>query len=175
MRLHFKLDVACYLSCSRPVVLWYAQKASALRLSCALSDSQQLSSSFGPGLIYFFYLILISDSFDSSPHPSMDDLDYEEPPVELVIKKSNPPAPRKQQLNNLSSDFHDYDEPEGIIVISDHEDNPHEQAIQDNIDFHDYADPDDTDEDNTNCHVVVKEDAACYHDYADPDYDDPAD
>ncbi|KAJ7376382.1 hypothetical protein OS493_034903 [Desmophyllum pertusum] len=115
------------------------------------------------------------DSFDSSPHPSMDDLDYEEPPVELVIKKSNPPAPRKQQLNNLSSDFHDYDEPEGIIVISDHEDNPHEQAIQDNIDFHDYADPDDTDEDNTNCHVVVKEDAACYHDYADPDYDDPAD
>ncbi|KAL9959323.1 hypothetical protein ACROYT_G032637 [Oculina patagonica] len=108
------------------------------------------------------------DSFDSSHHPSMDSgLDYEEPPLEAIIKKLNSPTPGKQKINDLSFDIHDYDEPEGIIVISDHEDN-HQQAIKDNIDFHDYADPDDTDEDNTRCHVVVSEDASCYHDYDDP-------
>lgn len=94
-------------------------------------------------------------------------LDFEEPPLEAIMKKINPTTPGKQKINDLSSDMHDYDEPEGIIVISDHEDN-HEQVIKDNIDFHDYADPDDTDEDNTKCHVVISEDASCYHDYDDP-------
>jgi len=108
------------------------------------------------------------DSFDSSHHPSMDsNLDYEDPPLEAIMKKINPSKPGKQKINDLSSDMHDYDEPEGIIVISDHGDN-NEQAIKDNIDFHDYADPDNTDEDNTKCHVVVSEDASCYHDYDDP-------
>lgn len=94
-------------------------------------------------------------------------LDYEEPPLEAIMKKLNSPAPRKQTINDLSSDMHDYDEPEGIIVISDHEDD-NQQAIKDNIDFHDYADPDDTDEDNTKCHVVVTQDSSCYHDYDNP-------
>lgn len=108
------------------------------------------------------------DSSDSSHHPSVDsNLDYEDPPLEAIKKKINPSTPRKQKINDLSSDMHDYDEPEGIIVISDHEDNQG-QAIKDNIDFHDYADPDDTDEDNTKCHVIVNEDASCYHDYDDP-------
>ena len=94
-------------------------------------------------------------------------LDYEDPPLEAIKKKINPSTPRKEKINDLSSDMNGYDEPEGIIVISDHEDNQG-QAIKDNIDFHDYADPDDTDEDNTKCHVIVNEDASCYHDYDDP-------
>jgi len=72
-------------------------------------------------------------------------------------------------LNDLSSDFHDYDEPEGVIVISDNEDDSHVQAPKENNDFHDYADPDDTDEDNVNCHVTANEDPSCYHDYDDPE------
>lgn len=108
------------------------------------------------------------DSFDYSHHPSVDsNLDYEDPPLEAIMKKINPSTPGKQKINDLSSDMHDYDEPEGIIVLSDHEDNQ-EQAIKDNIDSHDYADPDDTDEDNTKCHVIVGEDPSCYHDYDDP-------
>ena len=57
------------------------------------------------------------------------------------MKKINASKPGKQKINDLSSDMHDYDEPGGVIVLSDHEDNQ-EQAIKDNIDFHDYADPD---------------------------------
>lgn len=108
------------------------------------------------------------DSFDYSHHPSVDSsLDYEDPPLEAIMKKINASTPGKQKINDLSSDMHDYDEPGGVIVLSDHEDNQ-EQAIKDNIDFHDYADPDDTDEDNTKRHVIVGEDASCYHDYDDP-------
>lgn len=108
------------------------------------------------------------DSFDYSHHPSVDSsLDYEDPPLEAIMKKINASKPGKQKINDLSSDMHDYDEPGGVIVLSDHEDNQ-EQAIKDNIDFHDYADPDDTDEDNTKRHVIVGEDASCYHDYDDP-------
>lgn len=115
-------------------------------------------------------------------------LDYEEPPAEAILKKIKHPSTRKQPVNGLSSDFHDYDEPEGVIVLS-HNDENHdpaikdntdfhdyadldEQAIIDNIDFHDYADPDDDNDDevdNKNCHVVLDEYSSCHHDYADPD------
>lgn len=81
-------------------------------------------------------------------------------------------AQRRQKLNNLSSDFNDYDEPEGIIVISDNEDDSPKPAVNDSSDFHDYADPDDTDEDNVKCHVTPKEDLSCYHDYDDPEGND---
>ena len=33
------------------------------------------------------------------------------------MKKISPSTPGKQKINDLSSDMHDYDEPEGIIVI----------------------------------------------------------
>ena len=108
--------------------------------------------------------ILILDSFESS-----DSKDYEEPPAEVFITKTKPCSPVKRQLNDLSSAFHDYDEPEGIIVISDDENDTNKQAIKEGNDFHDYADPDDTDEDNINCHVTPKEDLSCYHDYDDPE------
>ena len=112
-------------------------------------------------LYYIHVFLLFSDSFDSE-----DSKDYEEPPVlETIIRAK--PAPQIR-LNDLSSAFHDYDEPEGIIVISDNENDPHEQAVRDGNDFHDYADPDDTDEDNINCHVTASEDLTCYHDYDDP-------
>jgi len=104
------------------------------------------------------------DSFDSS-----DSKDYEEPPVDSTIFRSKHSAPQREELNDLSSDFHDYDEPEGVIVISDNEDDSHVQAPKENNDFHDYADPDDTDEDNVNCHVTANEDPSCYHDYDDPE------
>lgn len=136
-------------------------------------------------------LFYISDSFETSPHHSEDSCsDHEEPPADTILRKIKYPATTKQPVNGLSSDFHDYDEPEGIIVLSDNEDN-HEQAIKDNTDFHDYADLDDNPEqaitddvnyhdyadldddddevDNKNCHVVPDEDSSCYHDYADPD------
>ena len=114
--------------------------------------------------VQLIFKFLISDSFEPFPHQSLDSyLDYEEPPVEAILKKLKSPAPRKQQMNDLSSDFHDYDEPEGVIVLSDHEDN-HEQAIKDNIDFHDYADPDDD-------HEQAIKDNIDFHDYADPDDD----
>lgn len=131
------------------------------------------------------------DSFETSPHHSVDSYsDHEEPPADTILRKIKYPATTKQPVNGLSSDFHDYDEPEGIIVLSDNEDN-HEQAIKDNTDFHDYADLDDNPEqaitddvnyhdyadldddddevDNKNRHVVPDEDSSCYHDYADPD------
>ena len=104
-----------------------------------------------------------SDSFESS-----DSQDYEELPDLKPKSRTSHCVPTKQNLNNLSSDFHDYDEPEGVIVISDNEECQHEKAIKDNNDFHDYADPDDTDEDNVGCHVTPSEDLPCYHDYDDP-------
>lgn len=104
------------------------------------------------------------DSFESS-----DSKDYEEPPAEECLRKPKPCSPVKRKLNDLSSAFRDYDEPEGIIVISDDENDLHKKAIKDGNDFHDYADPDDTDEDNVNCNVTPKEDLSCYHDYDDPE------
>ena len=109
-------------------------------------------------------LISISDSFDSD-----DSKDYEEPPPPLQsFVKRKPCPPAKGKLNNLSSAFHDYDEPESIIVIPDNENDSPEQVISCGNDFHDYADPDDTDEDNVKCHVTPQEDLSCYHDYDDP-------
>ena len=54
-------------------------------------------------------------------------------------------------------------------MISDDENDLHNKAIKEGNDFHDYADPDDTDEDNVNCNVTPKEDLSCYHDYDDPE------
>lgn len=39
--------------------------------------------------------------------------------------------------------------------------------IKDNIDFYDYVDLDDIDEDNIKCYVIVGEDVFCYYDYDD--------
>ncbi|KAM7429856.1 hypothetical protein ABFA07_019352 [Porites harrisoni] len=104
------------------------------------------------------------DSFDSD-----DSKDYEEPPPPLEsFVERKPCLPAKGKLNNLSSACHDYDEPEGIIVIPDNENDSPEQVVSCGNDFHDYADPDDTDEDNVTCHVTPQEDLSCYHDYDDP-------
>lgn len=108
-----------------------------------------------------------TDSEDSSY--SSDSEDYEEPPVIDPNKRKKLLQSGKRRLNNLSSGGYDYDEPEGIIVISDSEGDPKEKGITDNKDFHDYADPDETDENNVNCCVTRTEDLPCYHDYDDPE------
>lgn len=110
-----------------------------------------------PNFLYRFFPFL--DTSDSS-----DSQDYEEPPAVPPRGGKRRIVPRRQKLNDLSSEVNDYDEPEGIIVISDNEAETHEKATKVINDFHDY-----TDETNANCHVKRPEDLPCYHDYDDPE------
>ncbi|XP_029196991.1 uncharacterized protein LOC114962203 isoform X2 [Acropora millepora] len=103
-----------------------------------------------------------TDSEDASD--SSDSQDYKEPPGVPPRGGKRRIAPRRQKLNDLCSEVNDYDEPEGIIVISDNEAETHEKARKVINDFHDY-----TDETNASCHVKRPEDLPCYHDYDDPE------
>lgn len=107
-------------------------------------------------LFCFFPLLDTSDSSDSQ--------DCEEPLFVPPRGGKRRIVPRRQKLNDLSSEVNDYDEPEGIIVISDNEAETHEIAIRVINDFHDYGH-----ETDVNCYVKRPEDLLCYHDYDDPE------
>ena len=64
--------------------------------------------------------------------------DYEEPPGNVVAKNSakNQFLPEREHFNDPSME-NDYDEPEGVIAISDDEKDPAHVIPH----FHDYAEP----------------------------------
>ena len=121
--------------------------------------------------LHFFYLILNRCllAFSDSSSDSSDSKDFEEPPVVDRSKRKKRIAQGRHRLKNFSPDGNDYDEPEGIIVISDNEDEPYSPAIKNNMGVHDNADREDAEEKNGNFYVTHTGDLSCYHDYDDPE------